>query len=307
MKDQQEAEQYVQQRLEEIRDVPPRNPHMASRGRAQFLSQAVSAALLPRQKGWSFKFRKEQYAMNVLLSILLIAGVLFGGGATVVGAAQDDLPGEPLYAVKTWSEDVGLQMQYDPQAKVERLMELAQIRIQEMSQLVENGQPVPDQVRLRLEQHIRQALQLCAQMDDPAMERALLQIRERLQLQLQETNQLQVRTQQEQALPAAQQQMQIMNQTQTMLQQRLEVVDEGLQNREMFREQAQNGFQVGQEEVTPPAQNGGGQQNGQPEAGPNEPSPAPDESGNPSPSPSPNPAPGDNGGNGNGSGGGGKP
>jgi hypothetical protein len=101
--------------------------------------------------------------------------------------------------------------------------------------------------------------------------------------------------------------MQIMNQTQTMLQQRLEVVDEGLQNREMFREQAQNGFQVGQEEVTPPAQNGGGQQNGQPEAGPNEPSPAPDESGNPSPSPSPNPAPGGNGGNGNGSVGGGKP
>ncbi len=244
--------------------------------------------------------------MNVLLSILVIAGLLFGGGATVVGAAQDDLPGEPLYAVKTWSEDVGLQFGYDTEAKALRLMELAQIRIDEMTRLVETGQPVPDQVRLRLEQHIRQALQLCAQLDDPAMERTLLQIRERLELQVQEMTQLQSRTQQEQALPPAQQQMQMMNQTQTMLQQRLEVVDEGLQNREMFREQVQNDFQFGQEEVTPPAQNG----NGQPEAVPGEPNPAPSETGNPSPSPSPNPAPGGNGGNGgngNGSGGGGKP
>lgn len=306
MKDKHEAEKYVKQRLEEIRDVPPRNPHMVSRGRARFLSQAVSAASLPRQKGWSFKFRKERYAMNVLLSILVIAGLLFGGGATVVGAAQDDLPGEPLYAVKTWSEDVGLQFGYDTEAKALRLMELAQIRIDEMTRLVETGQPVPDQVRLRLEQHIRQALQLCAQLDDPAMERTLLQIRERLELQVQEMTQLQSRTQQEQALPPAQQQMQMMNQTQTMLQQRLEVVDEGLQNREMFREQVQNDFQFGQEEVTPPAQNG----NGQPEAVPGEPNPAPSETGNPSPSPSPNPAPGGNGGNGgngNGSGGGGKP
>ncbi|NWG35698.1 MAG: hypothetical protein HXY42_14805 [Chloroflexi bacterium] len=313
MKEPQELEKFVRQRLEEIRAVPPRDPHMASRGRAQFLSRAVSAAPLLRQKGWIFDFRKERYAMNVLLSILVIAGLLFGGSATVVGAAQDDLPNEPLYALKTWSEDFSLQLQNSPEAKVDRLMELTQIRIHEMTQLTEEGQPIPDQLRVRLEKHIQQALQLCAQMDDPAMERALLQVREQLVLQVEEMTQLQSRAR-EQAFPTAQQQIQIMNQTQTMLQQRLEVADEGLQNRELFREQAQNGFQFGQEEdFVPPEEDGNGEQNGQPDAFPSEPSPAPGESGNPSPSPdpapnpSPNPTQGGHGGNGNGSGGGGKP
>jgi hypothetical protein len=313
MKEPQELEKFVRQRLEEIQRVPPRDPHMASRGRARFLSRAVSAAPLPRQKEWIFDFRKERYAMNVLLSILVIAGLLFGGSATVVGAAQDDLPNEPLYALKTWSEDFSLRLQNSPEAKVDRLMELTQIRIHEMTQLTEEGQPIPDQVRVRLEQHIQQALQLCAQMDDPTMERALLQIRERLALQVEEMTQLQFRAQ-EQAFPAAQQQIQIMNQTQTMLQQRLEIADEGLQNRELFREQAQNGFQFGREEdFVPPKEDGNGQQNGQPDAFPGEPNPAPGESGNPSsspdpaPSPSPNPTQGGHGGNGNGSGGGGKP
>ncbi|MEW6287535.1 MAG: DUF5667 domain-containing protein [Chloroflexota bacterium] len=311
MKKQDEFESFVKPRLDELKPVPPRDAHMASRGRSRFLSQAVSAASLPRQKGWSFNFRKERYAMNVLLSILVIAGLLFGGGATVVGAAQDDLPGDPLYVVKTLSEDVGLQFQYDAEEKALRLMELAQVRIEEMTRLAEEGQPIPAQVQQRLELHIQQALQLCAQLDDPAMERALLQIRERLQLQVQEMTQLQAQAQQ-QANPNAPQQLQLMTQTQTMLQQRLQAVDEGLQNRELFREQVQNEFQYGQDEVTPPAQNGNGEQNGQPNPDAGGPNPAPGGPGEPNPNPTPDPMPTPMpnpmpGGNGNGSGGGNKP
>ena len=72
--------------------------------------------------------------MNMIVSFLVIAGLLFGGGATV-NAAQNDLPNEPLYGLKLWSEDISLQVQDNPEQKVERLMDLTQARIQEMTRL----------------------------------------------------------------------------------------------------------------------------------------------------------------------------
>jgi hypothetical protein len=274
MKDQTELESNVQDWLEEIKPVPPRNPRAAARGRAQFLGQAVSASEFPRHKGWSSIFRKERFAMNMIVSILVIAGVLFGGGATVK-ASQNDLPNEPLYALKMWSEDVSLQLQNNPEQKVERLMDLAQVRLQEMTRLTDANEVVPDQVRQRLQDHIQQALQTCATLDDPAMDRTLLQVRDRLQQQDRDMQKLQIH--------AAQNEQPILLQTRTMLQQRLQLVDEGLVNHEMFRNTVRNGFRFGQEEIaTPPAQNGNGIQNGQPTlvpAGPNTdpagPNPAP--------------------------------
>ncbi|HSO12354.1 MAG TPA: DUF5667 domain-containing protein, partial [Anaerolineales bacterium] len=253
MRNQNELESVVKEWLDEIKPVPPRNQQMASRGRAQFLGKAVSALQFPRQKGWISIFRKERYAMNAILSILVIAGLLFGGGATV-NAAQDDLPNEPLYMVKTWTEDFSLKFQDNQEERVARLMDLAQIRIQEMTRLAEIGEPIPDQVRLRLEQHIQQALQTCANMDDPALERTLLQIRDRLQTQDRDMEQLQFHTQDP-----------LLTQTRTMLQQHLRLVEDGLLNHEMFRNQVQNGFQYGQDDdLTPPVQDGNGQQYGQP-------------------------------------------
>ena len=82
MKDQNEIETKVKERLSEIKSVHPRNPQTASRARAQFLSHAVSASESLRHKGWMFKFRKEHFAMNTIISTLLIAGLLFGGGGS---------------------------------------------------------------------------------------------------------------------------------------------------------------------------------------------------------------------------------
>lgn len=263
MNDRNELETLVEQRLEEIKPAPPRDPHKAARGRALFLSEAVSASALPRQKGWTSIFKKERYAMNAILSILVAVGLLFGGG-TAVSAAQDDLPNEPLYAVKIWTEDLSLQFQDAPEEKVDRLMDLTQTRIQEMIRLSEEGEPIPDQVTLRLEQHIQQALQLCANMDDPTLERALLQIRDQLQQQDRDMERLQLQTRD-----------QLLTRTRRMIQERLRLVEDGLLDPEMFREQARNGFRFGQDdEPTPPAQDGNGQQhqNGQPTeapAGPN--------------------------------------
>jgi len=200
--------------------------------------------------------------MNTIISTLLIAGLLFGGGATV-SAAQDDMPNEPLYQLKLWSEDVGLRFQGGDEEKVNRLMELAQIRMQEIAQLAELGEPVPEQVKLRLEQHIEQALQTCANMDDPTLEQTLLQIRDRLHQQDQDIAQLQLHTQDGQQLLA---------QTRAMLQDRLQLVEDGLANYDAFRNQVQNGYRYAQDdELTPPVQDGNGQQNGDPAQTPNGP------------------------------------
>jgi len=302
-------------RLEELKPVPPRDPKVALLGRANFLNQAlkiesrVSARGFLRLNQWIPK-AKEKFAMNLLISIAVIAGLLFGGGATV-NAAQDDLPGQPLYAVKTASEDVSLQFQNNPEAKVARLMDLAQIRIQEMTQLIEEGQTPPDQVQLRLEQHIQQALQVCSNLDDATLDQTLLQLRDRLQQRDRDMEQLQIH--------AAQDAQPILERTRTMLHQRLQLVNDGLLNHEMFRNTVRNGFQYGQEEeLTPPAQNRNGQQNGQPTSAPGnsntDPGGANTDPGDPntdpggtntnpgSPNPNVTPAPNKDG-NGNGSGG----
>ena len=282
MNDNIELERRIRERLEEIKPVPARDARAANRARMQFLAKAVSASEEARHKGWSSIFRKERFAMNLMISILVIAGLLFGGGATV-NAAQDDLPNEPLYSLKMWTEDLSLQTRNDPDQKVDRLMELAQVRIQEMTRLADAGQAVPDQTRLRLEQHIHQALQLCSTLEDNALDQALLLIRDRLQQQDRDMEQLQ--------LHAPQDVQPVLAQTRTLLQQRLRLVDVGLVDHELFRKAARNGFRYGQEEedVTPPAQNGNGGQNGQPTSIPAGPNPDPGGPNSSSGGPNPNP------------------
>jgi hypothetical protein len=244
MKSHTESESIVQEHIDELKSVPERDARAATRARARFLTQAVSGEEFQRHKGWNSIFRKEQFAMNILISILVIAGLLTGGGATVK-AAQDDLPGEHLYGIKTWSEDVSLQFQNNPETRVERLMALAQTRVQEMTQMVEAGQTPPDQVRLRLEGHLQQALQLCSNMQDAALDRTLLQLRDQLQQQDRDMQRLQIHSTQD-AQP-------LLERTRTMLQTHLQVVDDGLLNYETFRNTVRNGFQYGQTQTPPTA------------------------------------------------------
>jgi hypothetical protein len=310
MKDQKAFESEITEWLEAIRPVQPRNTQAAQRNRARFLSQAVSASELHRHKGWKFIFRKEQFAMKVLMSFFVIASLLFGGGATV-SAAQNDLPDEPLYGLKLWSEDFGLQFQNNSEERVERLLDLARVRVQEMTQLNDDGRAVPDPVRLRFEQHIQQALEICSTMDDPAMDRTLLQLRDQLRERDQDMERLQLRVHQG-SEP-------VLEQTREMLRRRLQLVDEGLRDHEMFRAAARNGFRYGQQDdSTAPTPTGNGQMHGQPTSVPGGPSTIPGrptvnpggpntDPGGPNTDPGgPNPEPGGNM-NGSGSGSGGSP
>ena len=264
---QHEIDNELRTKLEEIKSVSPRDPTKTMRGRASFLNEAlkieatVSGRGFLRHTRW-IPFGKEKLVMNAVISIIVIAGLLFGGGATV-NAAQDDLPGQPLYGIKTASEDVSVQLENNPEAKIVRLMELAQIRIQEMMQLIEKGETPPDQVRDRLEQHLREALQTCTNLDDATLDRTLLQLRDQLRLQDRDMDQLQLH-----ANPDAQL---LLERTRTMLQLRLQVVEDGLLNHEQFRYTIRNGQEDDQTLPTPNGEQNTEQnreQNGQPTSSP---------------------------------------
>ena len=249
----QEIDHEVMTRLEEVKPVPPRDPDRARHGRMAFLNEAlqieatVSGQGFLRHNKW-IPFGKEKLVMNAVISMIVIAGLLFGGGATV-NAAQDDLPGQPLYAVKTASEDVSVQFTGNAEAKVARLMELAQTRTQEMAQLIEEGQTPPDQVRQRLEQHLQSALQICANMDDATLDRTLLQLRDQLRDRDRDMERLQIHANGD-AQP-------VLDRTRAMLQLRLRTVEDGLLNHEQFRNTVRNQHRNGQDDgLTPPVVTG---------------------------------------------------
>lgn len=242
--------------------------------------------------------------MKILFSALTVFVLLFVGVGGVF-AAQNDLPTEPLYPVKTISEDVSLWLAADPEVKMERLVELAQIRTQEIAALVEQGETVPEQVAQRLQLHIETALQLAAGQSDEEMQGSLLQIQSQLRTQEQVMTQLQTN--------APEGDQGILEQARVRTQEQLRLANEGLEDPLAFRNRYQHQNQnangtttpsptgVPSETATPPASGGYG-------PGPSDGTPGPNATPGAGygPGPDPSTTPGGNGsGGGSGSGSGG--
>jgi hypothetical protein len=227
--------------LDELRDYPARNPNAAAHGRTQFLSEAVSVRDKQRHSLWTIFQQKEQFAMKLIVSTLVIGGLLFGGNATVA-AAQNDLPNEPLYQLKLMSEDVDLWFMSDPTQQIETLMQQVQTRMEEMQSLASQGVTPPAELAIRAQERIQRALQIAAQLDGASQLAAFQQIQTRLQTQEQLMDQLQQGNCTECAP--------VLQQTRDMLQIQLRDVEsglatpEGVQNQNQFQNQTQNQNQV---------------------------------------------------------------
>lgn len=203
--------------------------------------------------------------MNLIISTLVIAGLLFGGGATV-SAAQNDLPTEPLYQIKLVSEDAKVWLAPDPSMKIEMLMEQAQTRTEEMAALASAGIIPPAGLTTRMQNQIQQALQLTATLDDAEMTAALDQIRTHLQTQ----DQLMTQTQDGTCTECEP----ILQQTRDMLRTHLGQVENDIADPGTFRNQYQNQVRTTQtlpatdspvikpQQSCTPALDGTGQQNG---------------------------------------------
>ncbi len=183
--------------LAPLRHVPPRTAASEQRGLQSFLAQAaelrptVSARPAPRHTGWRLNFRKETSPMNALITLSLILALALGGTGATAYAAQDSLPTEPLYAVKLITEDARLGLASGPQAQLNLLLEMAQVRTNEMTALTAKGEPIPESVPVRLQTHLEAALQIAAQFGEPEMAAALEQIRAAAETQTQAMTQAQ--------------------------------------------------------------------------------------------------------------------
>ncbi|MBL8056277.1 MAG: hypothetical protein JNK29_06235 [Anaerolineales bacterium] len=183
--------------LEPLRAIPPRPAAAEQAGRQAFLNEAaalrgqrparaVSPGPAARPTGWKLNlFRKELSPMNVLVTLVLVASLTLGGAGATVYAARDSLPNAPLYGVKLAAEDLRLELGRSPQTQLTTLLELTQTRAQEMLRLAQAGEAVPPVVASRLQTHLAAALHEAAQLGDPELTEALLQIEQQTRTQLQ--------------------------------------------------------------------------------------------------------------------------
>ena len=220
-------------KLRTLDDIPEREPARIEAGRETFLAlarknnPAVSKQPISRLMGWTNIFKKEHSPMFTLARIVLLAAFALGGTGVTAYAAQESLPNQALYPVKTWIEDVRLGLNKDPQTDFGLLFGYVEERIGEIEALMEGGLSVPDQVATRLNTHLQQMVKLAAEMDDPALLKAMEQVQVRAQVQVRRLEKLRENaTEDSQALGLATQAMHNMRNT----------AEDALQDPQTFRQ-----------------------------------------------------------------------
>ncbi|MES0361017.1 MAG: DUF5667 domain-containing protein, partial [Anaerolineales bacterium] len=269
-----------------LRPIPARNPQVAAHGKENFLAQARSISLPVsktndvRHIGWIGSIQqlirsKEYSPMYVTLtSIVVVLSLMLGGTGATVYAAQDSLPNQPLYGVKTFSEDLATSLSLRNHQRMQLELEYANRRVAEMTSLALRGINPPEPTLVRLEMHLDRVIELAASAGEGDMIKALLQVRARLERQIRSLN-------------GAPQVGPVMTQAMEAIQTRLRWVELGLGEPNAFREQVRvrNQFQQ-----LPEIGEGYG-----PGPGPN-PEPEPGEGGyGPGPGPDPDQEPGEGG------------
>lgn len=187
--------------LKALREMHPRNESRAAAARSAFLQKArtlpkpVSPAAFPRLKERIHIHQKENSIMRTLARSILVLALALGGTGATAFAAQSSMPDDVLYPVKLMTEDMRLALTSDPEAAFNYLMNLAEERTREVAGLANQGLPVPQEVSLRLQEHLRQALNQAGQIDEPAMMQAMQQIQTMAQSHFQFMEQTSTQTQ----------------------------------------------------------------------------------------------------------------
>ena len=185
----------LKESLNTLQDVPDRDANAALRGRNLFLAEArdLKQSVTPdtkrRHNIWMQKFqsiqpfRKEGVPVltQVISALLILTTLLGGAGAGTVFAAQSSMPDDMLYPIKTWSENVRLELATSPEKDVDLLLEFADRRVDEMLTLSEEGSDIPEPLMTQLQTHLELAAQLCDQTGDSLQTR--MQIRQALMTQ----------------------------------------------------------------------------------------------------------------------------
>jgi hypothetical protein len=183
-----ELNEFGRQALEPLRATPPIDPKAASEAKRKFLLQGenlreVDAKHHGAEGAWQvikkhdiFWMLRQKPVMKSLAAILLVFAFILAGSSITVYASQSSLPGEPLYGVKSWSEDVRIAMSTSPNAKLSLTLNYTNRRVEEISILLANGKPVNEYAADRFQKELEDSLQLATQLDDTQMQHALGEI-----------------------------------------------------------------------------------------------------------------------------------
>jgi hypothetical protein len=136
-----------------------------------------------RQQRVDSASRKHPVFFLKTFTAALIALFILVSSSLTVFAAQSSLPGEILYPVKSWSENIRLSLTYSPQARTNLTLDFTERRIDEITSLVSEGRSLPDSTSERFNAELERALELAAQMDDDQMHFALGQIKKQAESQ----------------------------------------------------------------------------------------------------------------------------
>jgi uncharacterized membrane protein YgcG len=183
-------EKEIKQKLDKLDAIPERNPLKVQSAKKNFLSEARQLAgetsvSIPNNSWWNqLMTKKENFPMK-LITIATILSLLLGGGISAV-AAQDSLPGDVLYPVKTFVEDIELRITTDPETEFAVALKHANYRFDEINTLVGEGKIVTEAQLFEWQHAFQKALQLGVETEDPIGK--LLMVQQQLKYQEQMMN-----------------------------------------------------------------------------------------------------------------------
>ncbi len=222
--------------------------------------QPVSPGPLARLNSWillnfpwlipgSWGQRNEVQKMGViLLKAVLVMTVAFGSIGGVFAAAENSLPGSPIYSIKLAREQLRLALNSDPAREAELYLNNVEERVKEMLQTAARGDVPKEATMNRLQTQMDGAYRNMAQTPDDSLLSLLLQTQEMTQAQ-------------EQALIQAQEQVNQqtkdrLQETARLMAQWRKVAEDGLQEPGQFRLR----YRDGQDSKSPgPGEPGGNQ------------------------------------------------
>ena len=181
--DKKEINPKLKKELQNLQDVPERGLQASHAGRENFLTQVRTMKPRPVQaKKPVHTGRRRSWALRMASVIAVLALALGSMGGTVY-AAQASGPNDFLYGVKTLTEDVQLELESDPEDRLDLITLFANRRLEEIETQAEEGEPISEKALARLEKHTHQMLQQAAQMGEGNLENALKQVQQSLELQ----------------------------------------------------------------------------------------------------------------------------
>lgn len=188
-RDEKDLDEFGKHVLAPLREAPLPDPQVLGQEKARFLAlggsmqqsltpQPGSPTNSPDQQVVLPVRRQEPRLILKALTAALIALFILVGSSLTVYAAQDSLPGDILYPVKSWSEDIRLSLTSSPQARLSLTLDYTDRRMGEITRLLAAGRSLPEHTSAQFQAELESALQLAAQMDDAQMNYALGQIKQ---------------------------------------------------------------------------------------------------------------------------------